>query len=79
MREPPSGAFRMTAIKSDAKEAFAKLTTGPLTNEPVGSGIVVPEGSCRNWCGKPDPPFHIQACKPKKPAIKMTTTTTPMM
>jgi hypothetical protein len=25
-----------------------------LTNEPVGSGIIVPEGGCCNRCGKPD-------------------------
>jgi hypothetical protein len=29
--------------------------------------------------GKPDLAFHIQKCRPKKPATKITTTTTPMM
>jgi hypothetical protein len=58
---------------------FTTEACGRLTNEPVGSGIVVPEGTSRNRCGKPVPPLHIQACRPKKPATKMITTTTPMM
>lgn len=33
----------------------------------------------RTFPGKPDLALHIQRCRPKKPATKITTTTTPMM
>ena len=50
-----------------------------LGNEPIDSKWSFLKGICRNPCGKPDLRFHIQTCRPKKPATIMTTTTTPMM
>jgi hypothetical protein len=65
------------ALLRDMSSVIFTEPGAPLTNEPVDSGILVPEGSRR--FDKPDLLFHIQACRPKKPATKMITTTTPMM
>jgi hypothetical protein len=65
------------ALRRDMSPAIFTEPCAPLTNEPVDSEILVPEGSRR--FDKPDLRFHIQTCRPKKPATKMITTTTPMI
>jgi len=47
------------------------------TNEPVGSGIAVPEVAIA--AASRTSPFDIQTCRPRKPATRTITTTTPMM
>jgi len=54
---------------------FGTKPCARLTNQHVDSGMVVPAGSLSQSLRQ----FHIQRCRPKKPATKITTTTTPMM
>jgi hypothetical protein len=47
------------------------------TNEPVGSGIAVPEVAIA--AASLTLPFDLQTCRPRKPRTRTITTTTPMM
>jgi hypothetical protein len=64
---------RATGAASGDRESCARPARRSLAS------VMVAPARNRHLSGKPDLLFRIHTCRPKKPAMKMITTTTPMM